>query len=75
MIMECSLPDEHTMATHLTPSSAARMAHGAQPGLLLITHVYPQLDRAALPRLLHDAGWAGETLIAHDGMTLEVTVG
>ena len=74
LIMECSLPDEYSMATHLTPGSAARMANIAQPRQLAITHVYPQLDRAALPRLLRNAGWGGETLIAHDGMTFEATL-
>lgn len=70
LIMECSLPDEHAMATHLTPSSAARMANIAQPQELVITHVYPQLDRAFLPQLIRSAGWTGTTVIAHDGLRL-----
>jgi hypothetical protein len=32
--------------------------------------VYPQLERATLPNLLRQAGWTGETIIAHDGMVL-----
>jgi ribonuclease BN (tRNA processing enzyme) len=74
LIMECSLPNEHAMATHLTPSSAARMATIAQPRRLAITHVYPQLDRAMLPRFLRDGGWDGNTVIVHDGMKLEAAL-
>jgi ribonuclease BN (tRNA processing enzyme) len=58
------------MDTHLTPSRAARMARQANPGTLIITHVYPQLDSVALPDMLLRAGWTGETIIAHDGMVL-----
>ena len=71
LFMECSLPDDQGMPTHLTPTSAARMANVAQPKQLVLTHVYPQLDRAELPNLLRNAGWHGTTHIARDGMTLE----
>jgi ribonuclease BN (tRNA processing enzyme) len=70
LIMECSLPDEHAMATHLTPSSAARMANIAQPEQLVITHVYPQLERTQVPQLMRTAGWTGTTIMAHDGLRL-----
>ncbi len=75
LIMECSLPDELGFPLHLTPSSAARMANAAQPKRLVLTHVYPQLDRNALPGLMESAGWAGPTVIARDGLTLEVAGG
>jgi len=70
LIMECSLPDDQAMDTHLTPTHAARMAQQASPGALVVTHVYPQLNRKILPDLLRDAGWTGDTVIAHDGMTI-----
>lgn len=75
LVMECATPDDLPIPVHLTPSSAARMANIAQPRRLILTHAYPQLDRNALPRLMRDAGWAGETIIAHDGLQLEVGVG
>ena len=71
LVMECSLPDDQAMDAHLTPTRAARMAQQASPGALILTHVYPQLDRAILPNLVRSAGWAGDTVIAHDGMTIE----
>ena len=70
LIMECSLPDDLAMDAHLTPTRAARMAQQASPGALIVTHVYPQLDRAMLPDLLRAAGWSGDTVVAHDGMTI-----
>lgn len=70
LIMECSLPDEIALDMHLTPSTAARMARQANPGVLVVTHVYPQLDRSRLPELMRAAGWAGETIIARDGLTV-----
>ena len=75
LIMECSLPDELGFPMHLTPTSAARMANIAQPKRLVLTHVYPQLDRDALPDLMREAGWNGELVIAKDGLTLEVGFG
>lgn len=70
LIMECSLPEQFAIDTHLTPRSAAHMARQANPGTLIVTHVYPQLERAALPELLLEAGWTGETIIAYDGLVL-----
>jgi ribonuclease BN (tRNA processing enzyme) len=75
LVMECATPDDQPIPVHLTPSSAARMANIAQPARLVLTHAYPQLDRATLPRIMREAGWAGETIIAHDGLQLEVKLG
>lgn len=72
LVAECSLPDDAGVATHLTPTRLARMAALASPAHLVVTHVYPQLDRAALPRLLDRAGWQGRTSIAFDGMTVDL---
>ena len=71
LIMECSLPDDQAMDSHLTPARAARMAQQANPGVLVLTHVYPQLDRDTLAEKIRDAGWAGDTVIATDGMVVE----
>jgi ribonuclease BN (tRNA processing enzyme) len=68
LAMECSLPEDRAMETHLTPERAARMAALAEPRELLVVHVYPLLDRDALPRLLRSAGWDGPTTVAADGL-------
>jgi ribonuclease BN (tRNA processing enzyme) len=71
LVMECSLPDDQAMDSHLTPTRVARMAQQANPGALVLTHVYPQLDRATLAEQVRDAGWAGDTVLAVDGMIIE----
>ena len=72
LVMECATPDDQPIPVHLTPSSAARMANIARPARLVLTHAYPQLDRDTLPRVMREAGWAGPTIVAHDGLQLEV---
>ena len=67
LVLECSLPDEIAIPSHLSPASAARLAQRAMPRRLVLTHVYPQLDRAQLPRLLRAQGWGGDVSVAHDG--------
>jgi ribonuclease BN (tRNA processing enzyme) len=71
-ICECALPDEEAMETHLTPEQLARMAGLMQPGRIVVTHAYPQLDRKAVPKLLKKHGWKGKAIVAADG--LQVTV-
>jgi ribonuclease BN (tRNA processing enzyme) len=71
LIAECSIPDAEAFPAHMTPSSVAALAVAARPEVLLITHVYPQLDRGTLPDLVAAAGWHGRTVIAHDGLTFD----
>ena len=75
LVMECSLPDDMPNPVHLTPTTAARMANLAQPKRLVLTHAYPQLARDTLPEVMRTVGWQGATLIARDGMELEVELG
>ncbi len=72
LVAECSLPDEIGIPVHLTPTSVAELAMAAEPGTLLLTHVYPQLDRRRLVHLVASAGWSGRTSIAHDGVSVEI---
>jgi ribonuclease BN (tRNA processing enzyme) len=72
LLMECSVPDDEAMETHLSPSGVADMARIALPKRLLLTHVYPQLDRAVLPRLVQEAGWPGAVAVASDGEGFEI---
>jgi ribonuclease BN (tRNA processing enzyme) len=75
LVMECATPDDQPIPVHLTPSSAARIANMARPRRLVLTHAYPQLDRATLPQVMREVGWSGETLVAKDGLELEVRLG
>jgi ribonuclease BN (tRNA processing enzyme) len=72
LLMECSVPDEEAMPLHLSPAQVAKMARIALPGRLLITHVYPQLDRARVPELVRQNGWHSDVKVVVDGDRLEV---
>ncbi len=70
LIAECSVPDENAMDIHLAPASLAALTLRAQPKRLIVTHVYPQLDRHSVPDRLRAHGWNGTTAVAADGMRL-----
>jgi ribonuclease BN (tRNA processing enzyme) len=72
VICECAVPEADAMPLHLTPPQLATMARSMLPKRLVVVHVYPQLDRHAIPAMLRAEGWDGETIIASDGMRLEV---
>ncbi len=72
LIAECSLPDDEAIETHLSPGSLAVLAREAAPRRLLVTHVYPQLERLGPVARIRAAGWTGETMRAVDGVELEV---
>jgi ribonuclease BN (tRNA processing enzyme) len=72
LISECSLPDDEAMTSHLSPSAVAHLANIAKPERLLLTHVYPQLDRNTLADAVKAAGWTGETIIARDGLSISL---
>jgi ribonuclease BN (tRNA processing enzyme) len=72
LLIECSVPDEQAMAIHLSPSQVAAMARIALPRRLLLTHVYPQLDRGALPELVRLGGWPAGVEVPADGARIEV---
>lgn len=74
LIAECTVPDDQAPDNHLTPSGVARLAAEAKPTTLVLTHMFPQLDRASAPALVRAAGWEGRTVAAHDGLVLDVPI-
>jgi ribonuclease BN (tRNA processing enzyme) len=72
LLIECAVPDEEEMETHLTPQQVAAMARVALPKRLLITHVYPQLDRARVPELVRLGGWPAKVEVVADGDCIEL---
>jgi ribonuclease BN (tRNA processing enzyme) len=68
-LAECSFPEEHAAANHLTPTAAARLARSAGVGRLVLTHFYPSLDpeeaRARAARIFD-----GPIELARDGLVL-----
>lgn len=67
LLAECSLPDDEALPTHLTPRTVAELALRARPGLLLLTHLYPQLHPDRLMEDVRHAGWHGAVRIVRDG--------
>ncbi|MFO7261758.1 MAG: MBL fold metallo-hydrolase [bacterium] len=75
LIAECSLPDDLAMDGHLTPARVAALAQGAEPGHLVLTHLYPQLDGLDVAALVRAAGWTGSTTVAYDGLRISLPEG
>lgn len=75
MIAECSYSDPPTVETHLTPSGLAALAGEASPNLLVVTHIYPDLDPDAVPGLLAQAGYDGRVRVAEDGLVVTLAGG
>lgn len=71
LLTECSLPDDMAVPTHLTPASAGDLAAAADPGLLVLAHLYPMMDALDLPALVH-ARWPGRVVVAHDGWSVDL---
>ncbi|MDE2762967.1 MAG: MBL fold metallo-hydrolase [Gemmatimonadota bacterium] len=67
LISECGYADPPASASHLSPASVAAMARSAEPGVLVLTHLYPPLDCVSAPRLVREAGYRGEVVCARDG--------
>ena len=72
MVTECSMPEAEAMDTHLTPARVVAMARVALPKRLVLTHVYPQLERARVPALLREAGWPAPVELPDDGTRIEL---
>lgn len=72
LLAECSLPDELAVDIHLTPAGLAQLAAAAGVKRVAVTHVYPQLRVLDVPHLISQAGYAGEIIMAHDGLELIV---
>lgn len=72
-VCECSLPDNVVGENHLSPKSVSRFAMSAAPGLLLLTHVYPQFRAAAdVVGLVRAAGFNGRTEMAVEGWSRDL---
>jgi len=68
LVAECSLADDEVGDNHLSPTRVARLARGARPELLALTHIYPHVrGRSDVRALVRAAGWTGEVRVARDG--------
>ena len=68
-ICESALPDGLKVRGHLTPSLAGEMATRAGVKTLVLTHLYPECDRADIKKEAQKT-WDGPIIIAKDLMEL-----
>jgi ribonuclease BN (tRNA processing enzyme) len=73
LIAECAVADPTDLTNHLSPRSVAALARAATPGLLVLTHLYPELDPDRLPDLVKAEGYTGEACTGRDGLRVRLT--
>jgi ribonuclease BN (tRNA processing enzyme) len=75
LVAECSLANPPELAIHLGPTSLAELARASEPGLLVVTHLYPPLRPHRIPDQLRDAGYDRPLVVARDGTAVEIGAG
>ena len=71
LICECALPDKLRAPGHLTPSLAGELASKAGVGNLVLTHFYPECEKADIAAECRQS-YAGHLVLAEDLMELKV---
>ncbi len=71
LICESALPDDQRVKGHLTPSLAGEIASRAGVGKLVLTHFYPECDRADI-ELECRKTYSGPLVLARDLLRIEV---
>jgi ribonuclease BN (tRNA processing enzyme) len=71
LVCESSLPDAMKAEGHLTPSLAGEIAARANVGRLILTHFYPECDKADIRKECRKA-YSGPLLLAEDLMRIEI---
>jgi ribonuclease BN (tRNA processing enzyme) len=69
LLLECSLPQAMAIREHLTPEQCGELARLAEPGLLVLTHLYPPVEQVDIKGLVA-ATFGGPVVIARDGWSL-----
>lgn len=71
-ILECAFPDEMAIPTHMTPSACADAARRAGPTRLVLTHFYPEMEAAPAEAFREVMSYGGRSILATDGLRMEV---
>ncbi len=66
LLAECSLPEDRSIETHLTPKRAGELARRARAGRLVLTHFYPPVEEVDPAAIAADA-YGGTVVAARDG--------
>ncbi|MDX1708934.1 MAG: ribonuclease Z [Desulfobacterales bacterium] len=71
LICECALPDRLRVAGHLTPSLAGDLAARAEVRKLILTHFYPECEKADIEAECRKT-YSGPLVLAEDLMEIEL---
>ena len=66
LLAECSLPEAMAMDIHLTPRGAGTLAARAEAKRLVLTHLYPPVERVDILAEVA-AVFGGPAVVANDG--------
>jgi ribonuclease BN (tRNA processing enzyme) len=72
LVSECGVPDDSPVDIHMTPLAVAELAGAAAPARLIVTHLYPGVERGSLASVLRKSGVKGEVTVADDGFAVEL---
>ncbi|MEO6447083.1 MAG: ribonuclease Z [Gemmatimonadaceae bacterium] len=70
LVLECSLPDELAIPTHLTPRQCGDVAAIARPSLLALTHFYPPVEAVDIEAQVAER-FDGRMVRAEDGWMID----
>jgi ribonuclease BN (tRNA processing enzyme) len=74
LVCECSLPSSRNLATHMTPEAVRALAERVRPGLLVLTHLYPEVLEGGLIERAFE-GYAGAMKVGYDGLRVSLADG
>lgn len=72
LLLECSLPKAMAIPEHLMPEECGEIGRLAEPGMLVLTHLYPPVELVDIASLVR-ANYAGPLVIARDGWHMKFT--
>ncbi|MBI3950328.1 MAG: MBL fold metallo-hydrolase [Acidobacteria bacterium] len=71
LIAECSFAKPRSDVQHMSIPEVAELARRAEVWQLMVTHLYPELDRLDVKGEIAKI-FSGPVIIAHDGLSLEI---
>ncbi len=71
LLLECSLPDDLAITTHLTPRQCGVVAERSAPALLALTHFYPPVEAVDIEGQVAEH-FGGRMLRAFDGWSVDL---
>lgn len=71
LVLECSLPQAMAIPEHLTPEQCGEIARLAEPGTLVLSHLYPPVESVDIAAIAA-ASYDGPVVIGRDGWRTQI---